>query len=293
MYVHWTLHVVCLTYNVKDDAIAATTHLSDILDNTCKQPTTGKSVSWRVHPRNFARNSPTRKHANGAETFSAGWYAQGHNVSLARLYILACNIYIRKNIIQRLTDQLLASCSLRDRENRDATTSWLADTTEYEIYMNMILFLVHPDLHRIGSTILERLRGLDETKDIASLWTSCFTGIAVISNRKTPSHTDSNGRPEWYDLLSVKGTNSRPARLEFKELGVKLVYGPGTVVGACGQVFEHSVEFWGEGDRICYARFMRDKVRERFGVDPGSWVKQDLYSASLSRTFCKDRNFVC
>jgi len=47
--------------------------------------------------------------------------------------------------------------------------------------------------------------------------------------------------------------------------------------------FEHSVDFWGEGDRICYARFMRDKVRARFGVDPGGWVVQDLYASSLSR----------
>ena len=140
--------------------------------------------------------------------------------------------------------------------------------------MNIILLLIHPDLHRVGLTVLERLRDTEETKDIASLWVSYFTGIAVISNRKTPSHNDTNGRPEWYDLLSVKGSNVRPARLEFKELGLKLDYGPKTVVGACGQIFEHSVDFWGEGDRICYAHFMRDKVRARFGVDPGGWVIQ-------------------
>jgi hypothetical protein len=144
------------------------------------------------------------------------------------MYALTSNIYKGIYIyIQRPTDQLLASCSLRDRENRDSTALWLADTTEFEIFMNIILFLIHPDLHRVGSTILEKLRGLDETRDIASLWTSYFTGIAVISNRKTPSHNDTNGRPEWYNLLSVKGTNTRPARLEFKELGhLRLPYFP-------------------------------------------------------------------
>ena len=71
--------------NVKDGAMAATTHLCDILNNTRKHPATGKNVSWRVNAKNFAKNSPTRKHASGAETFSAGWYAQGHNVSLVGL----------------------------------------------------------------------------------------------------------------------------------------------------------------------------------------------------------------
>jgi len=54
----------------------ATTHLSKILNNTRKYPMAGKNVSWRVHAKNFASNSPTQKHASGAETFSAGWYAQ-------------------------------------------------------------------------------------------------------------------------------------------------------------------------------------------------------------------------
>ena len=75
-------------------------------------------------------------------------------------------------------------------------------------------------------------------------------------------------------------------------MGLKLDYGPRTVVGACGQIFEHSVDFWGEGDRICYAHFMRDKVRAQFGVDPGGWVMQDLYASSLSEAFRKHKNFI-
>jgi len=39
-----------------------------------------------------------------------------------------------------------------------------------------------------------------------------------------------------------QGTNVRPARWNLRSW-VKLDYGPETVVGACGQIFEHSVDF--------------------------------------------------
>jgi len=59
----------------------ANRHLSNILRCTPKTPKAGKPVTWRVNANNFASNSITRKHVAGAETFSPGWYAQGHNVS--------------------------------------------------------------------------------------------------------------------------------------------------------------------------------------------------------------------
>jgi hypothetical protein len=155
----------------------------------------------------------------------------------------------------------------------------------------MVLFLIHPSLWKAGYDVLERLRELEETKEIASLWTSVYTGIAVISNRRTPSHLDINGRPEWYDLLSMQGSMSGFARLDFQELGLSLAYHPGTVVAACGQILHHSVSFWGEGDRVCYAHFMRDKVRERFGIAPGEWVTQELYGNYLSDTFRTQKGF--
>ena len=87
------------------------------------------------------------------------------------------------------------------------------------------------------------------------------------------------------------GNNSRPARMNFMELGLTLIYGPRTVIGACGQVLKHGVDSWGEGDRICYTHFMRDKVRARFDVEPGGWVTQGLYASSLSEKFREHLGF--
>jgi hypothetical protein len=169
----------------------------------------------------------------------------------------------------------------------------MKDTAKGEEFLNIVLLPIHPTLHHVGSSILQILRNLEETKDIASLWTSVFTGIAVISNRETPIHLDFNGRPEWYDLLTVKGSHSpRSTRFDVPEMGLTLAYGPGTVIAVSGQLFQHGVKFWGDGDRICYARFMREEVRKRFGVDPGKWMTQSYYAEYLSKELLQKKGFI-
>jgi hypothetical protein len=169
----------------------------------------------------------------------------------------------------------------------------MEDTAGPEEFLNFVLLLIHPNLYKIGSSILQNLRGLQDTTEIASLWTSVFTGIAVISNRETPTHVDYNGRPEWYDLLTVKGSHlSRSTHLDLAEMGLSLAYGPGTVVALSGQIFQHCVRFWGDGDRICYARFMREAVRKRFDIEPGNWMTQSYYAEYLSEEFRREKGFI-
>jgi len=62
----------------------------------------------------------------------------------------------------------------------------MEETTEPEEFLNYVLLLIHPSLYKTGSSILPDFARLQDTADIASLWTSVFTGIAVISNRETP-----------------------------------------------------------------------------------------------------------
>jgi len=121
------------------------------------------------------------------------------------------------------------------------------------------------------------MRRSEKTEEIAENWQSVFTGIAVISNRVTPSHRDTKGRPEWYDaLVSYSGPEARPI-LSIKDLGLNLKYSSGTIVSLCGTIFEHQVLSWGNGDRVCYAHFMRELVRQRLDVPPAGWVMRDSY----------------
>lgn len=153
-------------------------------------------------------------------------------------------------------------------------------SNEVEGFLNLTLSLINPGLFKCGLNMLKKLRGADETKKISSEWQSVYTGVAVISNRVTPSHRDSKGRPAWYDTLAnYCNEDSRP-RLLIKDLGMDLKYSSGTVVSLCGSVFEHEVRSWARGDRACYAHFMRESVRKSLEVDPAGWVCQDMYGSS-------------
>jgi hypothetical protein len=171
---------------------------------------------------------------------------------------------------------LLPSLNLRTQLYLGAP-KWMKLSNDVETFLNLTLSLIHPDLYDSGLLMLQRLRQLEGTKDIALKWQSVCTGISIISNRRTPSHRDSKGRPEWYDtLVSYSGEGARPL-LSIKDLGLDLKYSSGTVVGLCGTILEHQVSSWGVGDRVCYAHFMRESVRQRLDVPPAGWVNRNRY----------------
>lgn len=128
----------------------------------------------------------------------------------------------------------------------------------------------------MGDEILQALKSMNDDGIAAARWESIYTGIQVICNRLTPSHRDSKGRAEWYDLLVGLSTTSLPY-LVVSELGLEMAYYPGTVVGLCGNVLEHGVRSWGSGDRICYAHFMREAVRKHFGIPAAGWAMLSKY----------------
>jgi hypothetical protein len=151
--------------------------------------------------------------------------------------------------------------------------------------------LIHPELHQQGKKVLQALHDLESTSTIASEWESVCTGIQVISNRITPGHRDSKGRPEWYDILTSFGDGSLP-RLLISDLGLSLAYYPGSVVGLCGTIFEHEVRAWGSGDRVCYAHFMRETVRQRLGVPAAGWAMQETYAQYLPEDIRQSKEFL-
>jgi hypothetical protein len=155
----------------------------------------------------------------------------------------------------------------------------MESSNDLECFLNLTLSLIHPDLFRTGLGMLLKLRMLETTKAIAQEWKSVHTGVSVISNRITPSHRDSRSRAEWYNTLvnyADGGDSSKPQML-IKDIGLDLDYSSGAVISFCGSVFEHEVQFWGQGDRVCQAHFMQESVRKRLGVSAAGWVNQDTY----------------
>jgi hypothetical protein len=133
----------------------------------------------------------------------------------------------------------------------------------------------------MGNLMLQSLRELKTTEEIAKQWQSVYTGVSVISNRVTPSHRDTRGRAEWFDTLMSYSDPRVTPRLLIEDIGLDLEYRSGAVISFCGTLLKHKVESWGDGDRVCYAHFMREEVRKRLDVTAAGWLYQSRYDSGL------------
>lgn len=160
---------------------------------------------------------------------------------------------------------------------KTAALEWLDAISQSNSILSAILAVMHPELHDAGRETMNRLRQDTDIQpqDVLHRWTSAFNGVSVIFNRITPPHRDGNTRKQWYDLLVSIG-NYRNCNLELPGAGPKVEYGPGTVVGLLGSTLEHAVPHF-EGERVCYAYFMRDSVHQWAGVPAHSWMATQRY----------------
>jgi hypothetical protein len=148
--------------------------------------------------------------------------------------------------------------------------------------VNRAMELIHPQLFSSTSTVREKLRELPSTKELATQWQSVFTAISVIANRRSKRHRDFGGNEAWYDFLITLGNYSQDT-LRFEELGLELLYGPGTAVAFCANVFKHETGDWGRGDRVCYAFFNKEVVLKRFGQEKAGWMTLDDLSDTITK----------
>ncbi|KAG2140736.1 hypothetical protein BD769DRAFT_1349909, partial [Suillus cothurnatus] len=96
-------------------------------------------------------------------------------------------------------------------------------------------------------------------------WPSIFSGLEIITNHVTFSHRDAGGSPSLFDLLVGLGRNHH-ATLALADLHAELAYSPGAMVYIAGQVLEHSVGPWLNGEQVVIAHFIKDAVHDRVGV---------------------------
>jgi hypothetical protein len=179
------------------------------------------------------------------------------------------------------TEEFEIKTSLNMRNN-PLSSSWLESTREVEKIINLTLSLIHPDQFKCGLQMLRKLRDMKDTKGVALIWQSVFTGVSVIGNRISPKHRDGKGRPEWFDILAnffkdESPQKKSPPRFLVSDLQLDLKYSSGTVIGFCGSILEHEVKAWRRGDRVCYAHFMRESVRDRLGADAAGWSSRSNY----------------
>jgi|SRR5215510_5564535 len=167
---------------------------------------------------------------------------------------------------------------------REHINPWLTEICAVEEELNMLLSLIGAELYAAGSKAMNELTSDPAAHPHVRAWPSVFSGISVISNRKTLAHRDQGGWPQCYDLLLAAGNYSN-ALFSVPDVGAEFQYNPGTVVAICGKVLRHAVYDWSGGERLCYAHFMRNNVHNRLQVKQTSWSSMQLYESCMSRKF--------
>jgi hypothetical protein len=64
----------------KADLLEATESIAKKMSRNVKVAEPGQHINWRIDSRSFLKADPSRKVPPGVETYSAGWFAQGHSV---------------------------------------------------------------------------------------------------------------------------------------------------------------------------------------------------------------------
>ena len=182
--------------------------------------------------------------------------------------------------LKRRIDTLTPSQTLSTKPGK----RWLSAISQTECNINQIFSLISPRLFEDGNKATEKIKEMFPDHPSVHNWPSCFSGITVIVNRKTPPHRDKGCRPEWYDMLVAAG-NYTEAYLTLPDLSAQLLYTPGTAVAICGKVFRHQVSEWRGGERICYAHYLRNNVLNRFNIPVSTWVQYQRYIEFMSPAY--------
>jgi hypothetical protein len=140
--------------------------------------------------------------------------------------------------------------------------------------LDAMLLMTHPAQHSAAVQVMAQLRAdpvLSGPHPKVSTWPSnAWQGISAVINRITPPHRDLSGCKAGYDLLVSAGSAAQ-AELKLRDLGVTLAYKPGTAVLITAALLTHEVEEWGDGDRICYAQWLRRKSLIENGIPEPGW----------------------
>ncbi|KIK81222.1 hypothetical protein PAXRUDRAFT_156561, partial [Paxillus rubicundulus Ve08.2h10] len=141
--------------------------------------------------------------------------------------------------------------------------------------LSATLMVMHPDLYALERETFFKLATSPQDEDMQQIileWSMVYSVVLVIVNQATPFHRDLSCWVQWLDMLTTIG-GYPDLHIELNNLGVRLAYSLGTVVGLSNKVLWHGV-LASVSDQFCLAYHMRDNVQEGVGVHRCDWVKQ-------------------
>ncbi|KAG2100177.1 uncharacterized protein F5147DRAFT_777084 [Suillus discolor] len=238
-----------LNWSLQHDMYTATIRMGNLLKQsiTSEKTSTGQASKWRTHATNFyAYQEPQLK--PGCINILPCWFQQGHE----------CHGPPPVNPEDGFMPKVSATLK------GDRSLSVIRDMQRPGLVSSATLHVMHPQLYRASMSTHVELghwaakQGLDDMCKFLQHWTSIYMGVAIMCNRKSPSHRDPKCPPEGFDILTCIGGYGHGI-MQLTNLGIELAYDPRVMVGYSGWLVRHGVQV-AEGDRIIWAWFMRDSV---------------------------------
>ncbi|KAG1866110.1 hypothetical protein F4604DRAFT_1928112 [Suillus subluteus] len=220
-----------------------------------KSMTSGLDTQWRTFPGSF-HVSDRHQLTPGCINLAPCWFMQGwepHGLPPANGFTPEVSAALKGKggpeiIISMQRAALLASAALR---------------------------VMHPKLYWASVATHIKLarwaveRGLSDMSTCLQFWASVFNCAAVICNRQCPLHRDPSSTPKGFDVMSSVGHYCN-GLMTLSNLGIRLQYNSGAMVGCSGHFVRHGVTY--TGNRIVWAWFIRDSLQNFVGTPRPSYA---------------------
>lgn len=175
---------------------------------------------------------------------------------------------------------------------KEGVSGWLKGIAHGERLINAVTAVVHPSLYGrlVSASIATAKReGWEKHRQMHALWPTVFGGLSTVTNRASPAHTDRLAPQHGFDCLSTHGVY-RGGKLGFPQIKLTVAYNPGGLFFFSGSLLQHECMTWNirYGDRVCYARWMRDTVHEILRVPRCDWAAYNFYTHIIDPSYLEE-----
>lgn len=158
----------------------------------------------------------------------------------------------------------------------DQTLEWMTAMSETFTLLGGLTSILNPHVFNAGVDIIraiyttpEIVEKRESLPEILAAWSTPFTALSVMNNRKTPVHRDNGSGFTANDMLITIGPYINGI-LDLPSLGCRFRYNSATVVSFSGRLLSHAAS--ADGERLCIAQYLRESVLQTFHIQDHMWT---------------------
>lgn len=158
----------------------------------------------------------------------------------------------------------------------DPTMQWMTAMSDTFTLLGGLTSILNPHVFKAGMEIIRAIHTTPEIvqkreslQEILGVWSTPFTALSLMNNRKTPVHRDNGSGFTANDMLMTIGPYNNGI-LDIPSLGCHFRYDSGTVVSFSGRLLTHAAS--ADGERLCIAQYLRESVLQSFEIEDHMWT---------------------